>query len=307
MSSDWCAQISDNTRINQLAIPGTHDAAAWTHDWDEVSTPGTWAQRQSITEQLNLGVRVLDLRVGWSLGWGWSIGMYHGPIYVGSTLDQVLTEVNDWLAEHAREFVILIFQQQGAVSKADLSGDVRTLVRDRFGANLYNFNPNQQLWPTVGEMRGKVLAMGRLQNDVAGFCNVRSWLTTGDNTDGVVINAGTLLRIYLQDRYKNLSGENGFQSMAQDNNLKFAKVRAAARAIPNVASPQLLKINHMSYSNLRYQPWESGEGMNTLLRDSTLAITGVLMIDDADEDTVNHILTHNAQFRTPTLTRARSI
>lgn len=65
MSSDWVSRIPDGTRINELAIPGTHDAAAWTHYSNiRSSTPGTWAQRQSITEQLDLGVRALDLRVG---------------------------------------------------------------------------------------------------------------------------------------------------------------------------------------------------------------------------------------------------
>jgi len=34
MSANWCAGIKDATRINELAIPGTHDAAAWTHHWN---------------------------------------------------------------------------------------------------------------------------------------------------------------------------------------------------------------------------------------------------------------------------------
>ena len=102
MSSDWCARISDKTRINQLAIPGTHDAAAWTHYWNVPTTPGTWAQRKSITEQLDLGIRVLDLRVGyasnnWTVGITSFIGMFHGPIYLSLTLEEVLTDVSYYL------------------------------------------------------------------------------------------------------------------------------------------------------------------------------------------------------------------
>lgn len=298
MSSNWCSRIADDTRINELALPGTHDAAAWTHYWNvPSSTPGTWAQRKSITEQLDLGVRVLDLRIGWTRGWTWYIGMFHGPVYLNLTLQDVLTDIRNWLAQHAEEFVILIFQQQGKASKADLANEVRTMLRDTFGTDLYPFVSTAGFWPTLGELRGKVMAMGRLQSDVAGFCNVRTWLSTGDNTDGVVIDAGTQLRIFLQDRYKGLSGSGGYASMAQDNKQKFAKVKAAARTNPGVPPWHLLRINHMSYSNLRYQPWQSGEGVNKLLRDSMIRVNGVLMLDDADQATVNYILINNMQWR----------
>ena len=295
MSNDWIARIPDGTRVNELALPGTHDAAAWTHHWKvPSSTPGTWAQRKSITEQLDLGVRVLDLRVGWSMGFGWYIGMYHGPVYLNLTLQEVLTDVKNWLDQHKKEFVILIFQQQGKAAKGAISKDVNKLVRDTFGTALYQVFPGQNEWPEVSKLRGKVLAMGRLKSDVHGFCNVRSWLDTGDNTDGVVIDAGRKLRIFLQDRYKGLSTESSFQSMDEDNKKKFDKVKAAAEAKPNVPPLQLLRINHMSYSNLRYQPWASGEGVNALLRKSDIKIKGVLMIDDADQATVKHILRNNA-------------
>lgn len=301
MSSDWCAGIADDTPINELAIPGTHDSAAWTHNWNYWGIKGTWAQRKSITEQLNLGVRVLDLRVGYAsnyytMGFSSFVGMFHGPVYLGLTLEEVLTDVSNWLGDHADEFVILIFQQQGKPGQRDVASAVSKLVSDTFRGNLHYFNRIRHNWPTLGRMRGQVMAMSRLRSDVDGFCDVRSWLSTGDNTDGALINAGAHLRIYLQDRYKALSGPNGFQSMAQDNRQKFAKVRAAARAVPGVAPWLLLKINHMSYSNLRYQPWESGQGMNKLLRESMLAVKGVVMLDDADQDTVDYILGENARY-----------
>lgn len=220
--------------------------------------------------------------------------MYHGPIYLNLTLQSVLTDVKNWLDQHKNEFVMLIFQQQGKLAKGDLSKEVRQMVHATFGTAWYQVFAGQNEWPEVGKVRGKVLALGRLKSDVQGFCDVRSWLDTGDNTDGVVINAGRKLRIYLQDRYKGLSKEDGFQSMAADNDKKFAKVQAAAAATPDVPPLQLLRINHMSYSNLRYQPWMSGEGMNTLLRNSRLRIKGVLMIDDADPATVTHILNSRA-------------
>lgn len=297
MSANWCAGIKDATRINELAIPGTHDAAAWTHHWNWPGLKGTWAQRKNFTEQLDLGVRVLDLRVGWSWGFGRWVGMYHGPVYLDQTLEEVLEEIDTWLAAHAQEFVILIFQQQGKKPQSDATQEVHRLVSQTFGARLVNFAPILPLWPKVSEMRGKVLAMGRLNSDVAGFCNVRDWLTDGNNTPGAVIDAGAKLKIYLQDVYSGVSGGGwgSYVSKADDNNKKFAKVRAAAEARPNITSSSLLKINHMSYSNLRYQPWELGKDVNALLRNSNFKIQGALMIDDADQATVDHILANNAR------------
>jgi hypothetical protein len=220
--------------------------------------------------------------------------MYHGPIYLNLSLQEVLKDVKDWLAKHDKEFVILIFQQQGKFTRGDVAQEVNKLVRKTFGEALYQVPDDLNGWPTVGMLRGKVLAMGRLKSDVQGFCNVRSWLDQGDNTEGTVIDAGEHLRIFLQDKYKGLSSATGFKTKEDDNELKFEIVEAAARANPPVPPARLLRINHMSYSNLRYQPWESGEGVNKLLRGSKFKIKGVLMIDDADQETVDRILASNA-------------
>src|ERR1700743_2632973 len=55
----WMTALSDNIPISELNIPGAHNAAA-------INTTRTtrWAcQRDPITEQLNSGIRLLDIRV----------------------------------------------------------------------------------------------------------------------------------------------------------------------------------------------------------------------------------------------------
>lgn len=298
MTKTWLTDLDDGIRINQLAIPGTHDAGAWTHHCDiPSSTPGTWAQRKNITEQLDLGVRVLDLRVGYKWGiTGTYIGMFHGPIFLDSSLEDVLKAVKTWLTANPKEFVIFIFQQQGKPPQDDAAADILALVKDKIGRDSFHaFDHTRRRWPTIGELRGKVMCFGRLKSKVDEFCDVRSWLGDGDNTPGRVIDAAQNLKIYLQDQYKNISGSGGYVSRGDDNTKKFNIVKAAAQATPDVTASLLLRINHMSYSNLRYQPWESGEGVNTKLRASSFRIEGVLMIDDADQDTVDHILANNSR------------
>ena len=135
--TEWCKRINNRNRINTLAIPGTHDSAAWTKYWNVPGSPGTWAQRKNITEQLDMGVRALDLRVGYAsnnltLGLTSFIGMYHGPLYLRVTLESVLAEVKEWLSSHIREFVILIFQQQGLPGQRDVSEELGIIMSDTF-------------------------------------------------------------------------------------------------------------------------------------------------------------------------------
>jgi 1-phosphatidylinositol phosphodiesterase len=299
---DWCSALRPTMNLTELAIPGTHDSAAWTHHENfPSSTPATWAHRKSITEQLELGVRALDLRVGWRLGWGgYDVGMYHGPVDLSISLQEVLTEVNTWLASHADEFVILIFQQQGKLGtkgalgkKWDISSDVDKMVKDTFGARLFNFKGTRKTWPLLETLRGKVLAMSRMQSAPSGFCDVRTWLQH-DNTTGAEFAVADGLKVYLQDRYKGLSSATmdvQFQTSGDyDKKLEMVE-RTAARAIEGHRTDHFtLTINHLSHSSIKWQPWTIGKVMNEMLRRSRFKICGLLMIDDADADTVDRIV-----------------
>lgn len=55
---NWMSQLSDSTYIHDLNIPGTHDSATFkpAHAYDQCQT-------LSIRQQLNLGIRFLDLRL----------------------------------------------------------------------------------------------------------------------------------------------------------------------------------------------------------------------------------------------------
>ena len=55
----WLKDIDNNTRISKLSIPGTHNSAAC-----HTALPSVQCQGASVTEQLEHGVRFLDIRVG---------------------------------------------------------------------------------------------------------------------------------------------------------------------------------------------------------------------------------------------------
>ena len=303
MSRDWLSKLQPFTRINQIAIPSTHDSSAYTK-WSWIpGIKGTWAQRQTITEQLNMGVRALDLRVGSYSGDifdGPQIGMFHGPIYLSIDLEDVLAEIKRWLNANQSEFVILIFQQQGFISvlDPDISDDVKDMVNDTFHAN-ERFEPNPLVgdWPKISQLGGKVMSFGRLRKNVNGFFNVRDWLSTGDNTPGTDINvSGTGLKLHLQDRYKKLteihpSGNKYIDTKKDFNKAKLAVFKQAAE---KEYRPQHLLINHLSHSSLRYQPWQLGKDLNLELQKQTYAkYHGLIMLDDVDATTATFIINMN--------------
>jgi hypothetical protein len=302
MSRDWLSKLQPFTRINQIAIPSTHDSSAYTkYSWIP-GIKGTWAQRQSITEQLNLGVRALDLRVGLQSDDIYDepfIGMFHGPIYLSIDLEDVLAEIKRWLNANQGEFVIMIFQQQGFLGKyhRDISDEVKDMVNDTFDAN-ERFEPNPLLgdWPKISELEGRVMSFGRLKDNVNGFFNVREWLSTGDNSPGTEINvSGTGLKLYLQDRYKGLTSihpsGNWIETKKDFNKAKLAVFKQAAE---KEYKPKHLLINHLSHSSLRYQPWQLGKDLNLELQKETYAkYHGLIMLDDVDAATADFIIAMN--------------
>lgn len=54
----WMKELNDDTKISKLAIPGTHNSAAC-----HTALPSVQCQGKSVTDQLNHGVRFLDIRV----------------------------------------------------------------------------------------------------------------------------------------------------------------------------------------------------------------------------------------------------
>ena len=301
--ADWITGIDDAVSLCDIATPGTHDSASWTHETVRARN-FTWTQRLNFTEQLDIGIRAFDMRVGWKHWYGSTdIAMYHGVRAVNDqTLDDVLAEMKAWLDQHQGEFLILMFQQQGVTgNQSDCSAQVQTDVRRHFTGNrFFTFSPHHPNWPTVGQLRNRMMVLERLQSRVAGFCNVSGW---SDAPTGQLINVPLRRYVYLQDKYKSVSDALLYNPLWYEAQQKMKFVEAAAKAQRALVDGNMvyfaenrnrvLKINHTSYSNKKHQPYESGEEVNALLRTKNFRIQGIMMIDNADQPTVDHILQHN--------------
>ncbi len=245
-------------------------------------------------------MRVFDLRIGLRKDvtnyTDDQILMYHGMREVNDqNLDTVLQEIRQFLNTNSDEFVVLMFQQQG-MSGTDCAAGVQRLVAKNFGtaigARFFSFSSTRNVWPTVGELRGRVMVMERLKSRVPGFCDVSAW---PDNPAGASFDVNTDVAVFLQDNYKNVS--ESWDRDAETNDKIKALRKGIHAAHGHEDRAKLLQIHHSSYSNKRYEPWATGQIINKKLRKGIPLVSlkrGFVMIDDADGPTCKYYRDYNA-------------
>jgi hypothetical protein len=334
---NWLNEIRDDVRINHLAIPGTHDAASFVGN--TVVPALTITQQFNIPEQLNSGVRVLDMRVAHAnsigkfdiLGLGGeNIFMCHGQVVFSDTLRRELELIGKWLDENPSEFVAMIFQQQGLKfdiwSPMSPSGQRSTnmiakVISDAFPEDR-RFGPgdNANAWPTVGDLRGKVMVFSRLLHPVPGTYDLSAWNQPGQDMKSAVydITAGGL-KVAVQDQFEKVTNCD-LRDFVQKNpltwregmNTMVGKVNAAKFLLFEGLNGEhdnenTLKINHLSHSlksGTYLQPYQVGHDLNVRLRASlenpNKRYRGFVMIDDADDQTCRSIVDSNLCFRKDT-------
>ncbi len=175
--------LPDDRYLYEINIPGAHDAATasvWHEEIDYLAydvepylEPFAKAQDKSIEDQLDSGVRALDLRLtNWIDGTREKDGVLilaHGNDSNGFcfrcmerldllTLTKVLDEVTAFLDEHPTETVILKVKEEYDDGKhKPVWGSIKSTIQDydksTGGKKLYI----EDRWPTLGEVRGKAV------------------------------------------------------------------------------------------------------------------------------------------------------
>ena len=152
-STDWMGKIKDSVDIRELAIPGTHDSAAsificpyyklWWYNYQYQ------CHMWSIEDQLNSGIRYLDLRPA-----GDGI-LYHGDGQTQYTFRHVFEIFKNFLINHPTEglFVRIQFQEKFYGDNIEeCKKKVIYSVLDEFSEFLFKDNNV----PTMGELRKKM-------------------------------------------------------------------------------------------------------------------------------------------------------
>lgn len=159
----WMSEIDDSKDLLSLSIPGTHDCVTEYVQFAHISQ----CQDLNISEQLNLGIRALDIRVQ-SLDD--RLGMVHGkakafnnPGLNGNQMDMadVLLRCYDFLKKHSSEAIVFQFKNDsGKENEKCFNNLFYTYIKG-----------NEDMWflenrvPTLGECRGKIVLIRRCKMD----------------------------------------------------------------------------------------------------------------------------------------------
>ncbi|KAI7807762.1 PI-PLC X domain-containing protein 1-like [Triplophysa rosa] len=164
--ADWMSNLNEKFTeipLSQLAIPGSHDAMAYSLDVDSsvlepkklksldkmfscclrpiVKKWGT-AQDKTVSEQLEAGVRYFDLRVA-GKSESSDLFFYHG-LYTIMTVKEGMTELATWLRQHTKEVVILAFSHFKEMSDSQHS-DLTGFLKEHFKTKLCPKTPMPSL------------------------------------------------------------------------------------------------------------------------------------------------------------------
>jgi len=102
----WMKELRDSLLITAISIPGTHDTMAGT----DSPNLGVITQSMNLEEQLESGIRALDIRVKHQ---GGNFPIFHANFFLGFFItDDVLTVTKNFLEDNPSETVIINLQQE---------------------------------------------------------------------------------------------------------------------------------------------------------------------------------------------------
>lgn len=148
-NKDWINNLSDSLTLRQLSIPGTHDSMSF-YGGDIVQT-----QSMSLAEQLNAGIRALDIRCRHIND---AFAIHHGSEYQKTNFDDVLNGVQSFLAAHPREFVLMrVKEEYNPTGNTRSFGDTFKTYYDARGDLFWHPNDLSDTDPFIDRLRGKIV------------------------------------------------------------------------------------------------------------------------------------------------------
>lgn len=169
--NNWMSFIPDTFKVSEFSIPGTHDSAA--RYIDDSFTPDSAAKTQNLTikEQLNAGVRFLDIRCRHINN---ACALHHGRVYLSLNFSDVLHDVYEFLDNNNTETVVMSVKEPEHDAK-DNSRSFDKTFRAYLGepaaqGKWYIENAIPKL-ATIGAetgVRGKIVLIRRFHADLSG-------------------------------------------------------------------------------------------------------------------------------------------
>ena len=104
----WMSKVADSTKISEISIPGTHGTMAL-HGASFLDENLTRNQTMSLSQQLNSGIRYVDMRVKRVKD---SFAMHHGIVNQKAMFEDVLKETIQFLKDHPTETILMRLKEE---------------------------------------------------------------------------------------------------------------------------------------------------------------------------------------------------
>ena len=198
-TTNWMSHLSDETYISEIVMSGTHDSATRYCDLPLF----TRTQQYSIKEQLEIGVRVFDMRLCETNG---KIKFVHSSFTCKKDmintlyLDSVLKDIYSFLETHNTETIVFMAKNEGDKKHPELLAEAfDNYIKDDmskwcFGTEI----------PKLGNVRGKIVFLTRFS--FPAMTPLIDWPDQGNKdpeTDPTYNKVSTAsFDLYVQDAYK---------------------------------------------------------------------------------------------------------
>ncbi len=270
----WMTSLPDSVSLSALSIPGTHDTMSYNGyiTW-QFTRPLAQTQTMTLNEQLNAGIRFFDIRAKEDLN------IYHGPIYLNASLEEVLHTFTSFLKENPKEVVIMRLKDE---NKSENSFDYRIqpLIH-----NLKSFfytesaRNTSSKTPTLRKLRGKILLLSDNNTKKPLVINSSRYGMQYDSSEQVI-----------QDDY------NG-----PDVNTKYQEIVQTAYQACRQRSPEnKLFLNYVSATSLTFTPSQYADKLNSKVENFVDNLTannlngvGMLIMDFPEKQTIHSIIKNN--------------
>lgn len=264
---DWMKSLPDSTALTSLALPGSHDAAAF-YSLEDLAGK---CQDASITQQLNYGVRFLDVRL---MSYKDNLYLCHGIVNEGQGFKKLAQEVYNFLDTNPSETIIMSVKEEAKAQASTQSFE--SLFYTAIEQFLPYWSLDTSLPSSLGAIRKKIILLSRYEHNTIGIPAYEGWedSTTFD-----------LDQMHIQDAYKVSSNEE-----------KWSQIKEAATYA--VANPSKLTLNFCSgYLVKGFPPSYSvstAKYINPKIKDElSKDAKGVLICDFVTPELVDKLLEGN--------------
>ena len=181
--ASWMKKLDDSTSLRNVNMPGSHDTMALY----SIADLAGQCQTLPLKDQLNLGVRFLDIRLKEDHN---KLKAVHGFVDQRASFDSVTATIESFIKDNPSEMIIMSVKEEADPSSSDISFE--DSLKQYLTSNIYYLN--KELPSTLGESRGKVILLSRYSGASIGIPAYDGWK---DSCSFTLPND-----IYVQDTYK---------------------------------------------------------------------------------------------------------